>query len=240
MNAGITLSNKHVLVNGCSFSRGPIAWPYHLQKKLNFNLVNLALSAAGNKYIHDSTISELSKRVYDYVFIMWTGLSRNDIQVSDIGVFADAVTSQNQCLANDWADKQVWPVNDQDYVEKNWVFVGLENPCIKRMKFAEYIRHRDIRLEVQQSLLYMITLQAVLKERNIPYTFSFFTDYLKDLQKEKELYSMLDFTNICTDNNIHAIAKSINSYDIDGYHPGVEANQLWAEQLIEFINAKTK
>ena len=29
------LSNKRVLVNGCSFSRGKIAWPYHLQEKLN-------------------------------------------------------------------------------------------------------------------------------------------------------------------------------------------------------------
>jgi hypothetical protein len=85
----------------------------------------------------------------------------------------------------------------------------------------------------------MITLQAVLKERGIPYVFSFFADYSTDLQKEQELYNMLDFSNICTDDNISTIAERINSYDVDGYHPGVEANQAWAQQLIEFINAKT-
>ena len=234
------LSNKRVLVNGCSFSRGPIAWPYCLQKQLNFELVNLALSAAGNKYIHDSTITELSKRSYDYVFIMWSGLQRNDIQVEDIELFSDAVTSRGQVLENDWEDKIVWPINDQDYVEKNWVFVGLDNPCVKRLKFAEYIKYRSSANEIQQSLLYMITLQAFLKEQGVPYVFSFFADYVKDLQTQPELYAMLDFSNICTSDNISVIAKSIKSYDRDGYHPGAEANQEWANCLIEFINAKTE
>lgn len=233
------MQDKNVLVNGCSFSRGPISWPYHLQKKLNFNLVNLALSAAGNKYIHDSTITELSQRKYDHVFIMWSGLQRNDVQVADVAQFDQCVTSAKQVLENDWDDKIVWPVNDQDYVEKDWVFIGLDNPYIQSIKFAEYIKYRNKKNEVHQSLLYMITLQAVLKTLSIPYTFSFFTDYVADL-KQSKLYSMLDFDNICAAENIHTIAKQIKSYDIDGYHPGIEANQLWADKLIEFINAKTK
>ena len=231
------MQDKNILVNGCSFSRGPISWPYHLQKKLNFNLVNLALSAAGNKYIHDSTITELSQRKYDYVFIMWTGLQRNDVQVADITQFDQAVTSATQVLENDWEDKPVWPVNDQDYVEKDWVFIGLDNPYIKLIKFAEYIKYRNKSNEIHQSILYMITLQAVLKEQGIPYTFSFFTDYIDEL-KRSSLYYMLDFANICLTDNITTIAKTINSYEPDGYHPGVEANQLWSNKLIEFINAK--
>jgi hypothetical protein len=233
------VQDKNVLVNGCSFSRGPIAWPYCLQKKLNFNLVNLSLSSAGNKYIHDSTIAELSQRQYDHVFIMWTGLQRNDVQVADIAQFDQCVTSAKQVVENDWDDKVVWPVNDRDYVEKDWVFIGLDNPYIKLIKFAEYIKYRSRANEVHQSLLYMITLQAVLKAQGIPYTFSFFTDYVTDLT-HSPLYTMLDFNNICAADNIHAIAKRINSHDVDGYHPGVEANQLWADKLIEFINAKTK
>lgn len=234
------MQGKNVLVNGCSFSRGPISWPYHLQKELNFNLVNLALSGAGNKYIHDSTISELSRRSYDRVFIMWTGLQRNDIQVEDISQFDECVTSAKQSLENDWPDKTVWPVNDQDYIEKNWVFVGLDNPQIQRIKFAEYIKYRSIENETRQSLMYMITLQAVLKQLGTPYTFSFFTDYVGDLESFTDLYKMLDLSNVCLADNISDIAQRTNSYDVDGYHPGPEANQIWATKLIEFINAKTK
>lgn len=232
------MQGKTVLVNGCSFSCGPISWPYCLQKTLGFDLVNLALSGAGNKYIHDSTISELSKRKYDGVFVMWTGLQRNDIQVSDIELFDQCVTSTSQVLENDWPDKQTWPVNDQDYVEKNWVFVGLDNEYIQRIKFAEYIKYRDSANETYQSLLYMITLQSVLKQLDIPYTFSFFADYVKDLEVFADLYKLLDLSNVCTTDNISNIAQRIGSYDVDGYHPGLEANQEWANKLIEFINAK--
>ena len=240
MNADIMLSNKRVLVNGCSFSRGPISWPYHLQQDFGFDLVNLALSGAGNTYIHNATISELSRRTYDFVFVMWTGLQRNDIQVEDINLFDQCVTSQRQVLLNDWAEKTVWPINDQDYVEKNWVFVGMDNEFIQRIKFSEYIKYRSRDNETYQSLMQMITLQAVLKQLNIPYVFSFFNDYTVELQKHSELYALLDQKNICLDKNISLIARELNSYDVDGYHPGVDANKAWAKQLIEFINAKTE
>ena len=233
------LKNKRVLVNGCSFSRGPISWPYYLQQQVGFDLTNLALSGAGNTYIHNSTISELSHRDYDFVFIMWTGLQRNDIQVADIGKFDQCVTSSSQVRLNDWAEKTVWPINDQDYVEKNWVFVGMDNEYLQKIKFSEYIKYRSYENETYQNLMQMITLQAVLKERNIPYVFSFFTDYVKDLETHADLYKLLDQTNICNTDNIQRIAREIDSYDADGFHPGVEANQAWAQQLIEFINAKT-
>ena len=174
MNVDTMLKNKRVLVNGCSFSRGPISWPYHLQQLLEFDLVNLALSAAGNTYIHNATISELSRRPYDFVFVMWSGLQRNDIQVEDISLFDQCVTSNKQVLLNDWAEKTVWPVNDQDYVEKNWVFVGMDNEYLQRIKFSEYIKYRSSNNETYQSLMHMVTLQAVLKQMNMPYVFSFY------------------------------------------------------------------
>lgn len=240
MSADIMLKNKRVLVNGCSFSRGPISWPYCLQEKIGFDLINLALSGAGNTYIHNSTVSELSRRQYDFVFIMWTGLQRNDVQVEDIGIFDQCVTSQKQVLLNDWAEKIVWPVNDQDYVEKNWVFVGMDNEFIQQIKFSEYIKYRSRDNETYQSLMQMVTLQAVLKQLNIPYVFSFFNTYTAELQKHAELYALLDQTNVCSGQNISTIARELNSYDRDGYHPGVDANDRWAEHLIEFINAKTE
>jgi hypothetical protein len=239
MNVDTTLKNKRVLVNGCSFSRGPISWPYCLQQQVEFDLVNLALSAAGNTYIHNSTISELSHRPYDFVFIMWTGLQRNDIQVRDIGLFDECVTSRKQSLTNDWDGKVVWPVNDQDYVEKNWVFVGMDNEFIQRIKFSEYIKYRSRENETYQSLLQMVTLQAVLKQLNMPYVFSYFKNYTQELEQHQDLYKLLDQSCICRTENITDLAGQLDSYDIDGYHPGVEANQQWATTLINFINAKT-
>ena len=238
MNVDTMLKNKRVLVNGCSFSRGPIAWPYHLQQLIEFDLVNLALSAAGNTYIHNATISELSRRPYDFVFVMWSGLQRNDIQVEDISLFEQCVTSHKQVLLNDWAEKTVWPVNDQDYVEKNWVFVGMDNEHLQRIKFSEYIKYRSSNNETYQSLMHMVTLQAVLKQMNMPYVFSFYNNYVAELKKHQDLYSLLDQTNICQMTNISDIAQELDSYDVDGYHPGTEANSKWAKQLIEFINAK--
>ena len=231
---------NNILVNGCSFSCGPVAWPYYLQQNLDCNLINLAVSAAGNRYIHDSTIRELSKRQYDYVFIMWSGLQRNDIQVDNINIFKEAVNSRNQSGENDWEDKVVYPVNDQDYIEKNWVFAALDNPFLKSAKFCEYIKYRGIDIEVQDSLMYMITLQSVLKQLNIPYVFSFYMNYLETLKKHKELFALLDLNNICLDGNINDIAREINSYREDGFHPGAEANITWANNLTKFINAKTE
>lgn len=241
MNADTTLNNKRVLVNGCSFSRGPIAWPYSLQEKLNFDLVNLAVSSAGNKYIHDTTVAELSKSAYDFVIIMWSGLDRVDIPVEDIKAFDQCnTTSFAQSLKNDWPEKKIHPVNDQDLVEKNWVFVYPSKKLLNDIKFAEFVKYQDHQIHVQQSLIQMISLQAILKQLNVPYIFSFYMDYVDQLKTEKSLCDLLLWENICCTNNLYTISQKINSYDSDGLHPGIEANQQWADTLIEFINAKTK
>jgi hypothetical protein len=63
-------------------------------------------------------------------------------------------------------------------------------------------------------------------------------DYDDQLKKEKSLYDLLDWENICCADNLYTISQQINSYDSDGSHPGITANQQWVNILIEFINAK--
>lgn len=241
MNADTTLNSKRVLVNGCSFSRGPIAWPYYLQEKLDFDLVNLAVSSAGNKYIHDTTVAELARSRYDFVIVMWSGLDRVDIPVEDIQVFDQCnTTSFAQSLKNDWPEKKIYPNNDQDLVEKNWVFVYPSKKLLNDIKFAEFVKYQNHQTHTRQSLINMISLQAVLKQLDIPYVFCFYMDYVDQLKKEKSLCDLLIWENICCTDNLYNISRQIDSYDTDGAHPGVEANQQWANKLIEFINAKTK
>lgn len=225
---------KNVLVNGCSFSRGPGSWPYHLQNRLNFNMVNLAQAAAGNFYIHNTTISEISQRSYDLVIIMWSGLQRVDVQVEDIRLFDQtAYTSYSQSKLNDWPEKIVYPVNDQDYVEKNWVLAaGNTDEYLKSIKFADsHHRHIGRKQAIQQSLIHMISLQSILKQLGILYLFTFFKNYMSDLEKHF-LFRHLDLKNIYADENIEDLARKHNSFAADKQHPGDLVHEMWAN-LIE-------
>jgi hypothetical protein len=227
----------NLLVNGASFSRGPTAWPYHLD---GVNLTNLACAAAGNTYIHDTTISELANRKYDFVAIMWTEPARTDIKVSNINVFnTSTYTSKYQSTKNDWQGKIIYPVNDQDYVEKNWVFgcgyINKESELLKTKLFDQLYRYQSIEQLVEKSLIHMISLQGILKSINIPYLFMYDNDYSGDFQKFSALYNVLDQANIYITNNIYAITKQNNWYDEDKHHPGPEAHKKWAELINPFI-----
>lgn len=230
--------NRNILVNGCSFSRGPGSWPYHLK---NANITNLAQAGAGNTYIHETTIAELAQRSYDLVVIMWTGLPRVDFKVNNIDYFSDSkYTSRYQSLQNDWPEKVIEPVNDQDYVEKNWVFgcghVNNEKAMIKTHMFDWMYHHLDQPEFVYNFLIKAISLQSFLKQMNIPYVFTFFRDYVGQLKQHPALYQLLDQRHIYNEQNIYQITESNNWYDTDGFHPGVQAHQAWATLIDNFID----
>jgi hypothetical protein len=227
----------NVLVNGCSFSRGPTAWPYHLN---HVNVVNLACSGAGNDYIFNSTIAELGQRSYDFVVIMWTQPSRVDFKVNDIEQFSDSpYTSAYQLTCNDWAEKVTYPINDQDYVEKDWVygcgFLNSDPTLLKTKLFDQVYYYQDDPQFNHLTLVKMIAMQNTLKQMNIPYLFTYFRDYVSNLAKIPHLYNMLDQSRIYNKQNIYAITKDNNWYDADGLHPGVNAHKKWAELITPFI-----
>ena len=238
------LNGKTILINGCSFSRGPDSWPYHLQTAYNANLVNLSQAGAGNTYIHESTIEELSKRSYDYVIIMWTEFSRLDYKVENISLFDDSkYTSCYQKTKNDWQGKIIFPTNDQDYVDDNWIYgcgvLNNEKALVNKKIFNSLYRYVGHKQLVYHSLHRMIALQSFLKVQEIPYLFTFHEDYNKDLQIEPDLYKLLDWTNIYNNEDIFELAK--NSNDIDETdHPKTKTYQTWANLIKEFIDAKEK
>jgi len=227
----------NVLVNGCSFSRGPTAWPYHLGCS---DLVNLACAGAGNDYIFNTTVAELSKRSYDFVSVMWTHPARIDIKVNDINQFDQtAYNSFYQSSRNDWAEKIIHPVNDQDYVEKDWAFgCGFLNrdPAMLKTKLFDQIYFHQTNTEFfQMSLIKIIALQNILKQMNIPYLFMYYQDYEHELQKYKSLYAMLDQSQIYNKQNIYTITKDNGWYDSDGAHPSIDAHRAWAEIISPMI-----
>jgi hypothetical protein len=233
---------KNILVNGCSFSRGPESWPYYLAEQLNANVVNLAQSGAGNTYIQESTVEELSQRSYDYVIIMWTGLSRLDCRVADISAFDhSSYTSKYQKTRNDWAEKVVEPINDQDYVPDNWVFscghINNEKAIAESNLFAGMYKHLDYPQFVYHSLQKIIALQSFLKATNNNYLFTFYQDYVGDFQMYPELCRLLDQQQIYIEDNLNNIAKRHNNYASDNLHPGANAHKIWAELIKDHIDA---
>jgi len=226
-----------ILANGCSFSRGPTAWPNHIAQWMSADLVNLAQAGAGNTYISRSTITELQKRSYDLVLIMWTGLERIDIQVEDIDFFDSTIyTSKHQSSRNDWPEKVVWPINDQDYVEKNWVFgcghINSDPFILKSRLFEQQYKHQGFGDHAARSFLDMLCLESYLRSRSVPYAFAFYKNYVADIA---ELVDQLDRSRIYTDTNIFDLTHSLNDWDPDGLHPGPVAQETWARHFHGFL-----
>lgn len=227
-----------MLINGCSFSRGPGSWPYHL----GYDIVNLAQAGAGNTYIHETTVSELACRSYDAVTIMWTGPQRVDLRVENIELFSDSkYTSAYQRTQNDWPEKIVYPINDQDYVEPNWVFgcghVNQESGLTKSRAFDMVYRYQSLKEFNQGLLIKMISLQNTLKQLNIPYLFTFYQPYFDSLT-HYNLFKLLDLDSIYNNTNISDIMRKNNWYDDDGFHPSTQAHQAWAEIIKELWHNK--
>ena len=232
-----------ILVNGCSFSRGPISWPYYLKgltDKTGQSIINLAQAAAGNTYIHDTTMRILEKEKFDLVLIMWTGIHRIDQQIvlTDMNRFETTYSSKYQSSLNDWPEKIVDPFNDQTLVEKNWLFGGgvLNGETSSELNrlFKEAYSTMGDEEFVNQFIVKIIGLQNTLKQLAIPYAFSFYQDYVEQINHS----TLIDWDNCIVNDNISDIAKKLNSYENDGYHPGLEANQKWADCVVEHLKQK--
>ena len=225
----------NILVNGPSVSRGPGSWPYLLQEHYNADLVNLSQSGAGNTYIHETTVAELAQRSYDLVAIMWADQQRLDIKVKNIDHFQDTIyTSKFQKTMNDWPEKIVEPVNDQDYVQDNWVFgcgyINTKDPCLVEL-FDSYYQHTDNDSRYFSSIIKMISLQGVLKNLGIKYVFCGVRT-LPLLDRYKHLYQLLDWNCIINDFTPHHVAYRDNCWEADQIHPGPAAHQEFADHMI--------
>lgn len=229
-----------ILVNGASVSRGPNSWPYELSEQLNANLVNLSQAGAGAQYILYTTLSEIYLREYNLVIIMWPEPTRYDLQVENISDFSTSpYTSEHQSRMNDWPEKVIYPVNDQDFVQKDWAFgIGHVNgdKTLRQMKvFDSIYRYVGVKQFAQRTVNNIILLQNTLKQLNIPYIFTFDNDYT-ELLKETDLYSKIDFTNVITNTYLFSIAARLNDYAEDKLHPGDNAHKEWALILKKYID----
>lgn len=230
----------NILVNGSSVSRGNESWPYYLQEKIGkeCNIVNLAQAGSGNPYIHDSTIDEISRRPYDLVLIQWTYANRFDMRVKDITKFQDtSYTSDYQSRQNDWPGKVIWPVNDQDYVQKNWIFgCGFLNEPgddnLSRVVRGFY-DVTDVDEHVFSKLIKIISLQNTLKVKNIPYVFVPYRP-ITQLARFKNLTDMIDMSNVF-DVSLYKLSTDDDKTFDATKHPLPSIQQAYADHLYKYL-----
>ena len=228
----------NILVNGSSFSRGEHSWPTLVQKHLDCDLVNLSVAGCGNSYIQETTIAELAQRQYDRVIVMWTPFDRVDYKVNNVELFAGTIyNSKYQSEQNDWPSKVLHPVNDQDYVEKDWIFGcgyinGEQDPALCEA-FHGYYKYTDRWTQIYSNLMRVISLQGFLKSIDQPYLFTFARQF-REFPRYEHLYNLLDRDNIY-EVDLQAIVRENNWFDSDGLHPGPDAHRYYAQEIIKLL-----
>ena len=230
-----------ILINGICKSRGPGSWPYFLQEMLNCDLVNLSLSGVGGSYLLETTITELTKRAYHLVIIMWNTPHYTSFKVDDITKYADSKnTSLYQSSVNDWPEKIIEPINDQDYVEKNWI-MGTghkQEPLDSVAKFFS-VYHSAVKYKqtVENDLIRIISLQSYLKYHKQPYLFTY-GETIRQWKQYAHLYNQIDWSNWYLDDTINNIANRDNGRlksEDSALGDTPEGHKIYAELLATHI-----
>jgi hypothetical protein len=208
---------------------------------LDCELVNLSLAGSANSLIHDTTITELSKRQYDLVIIVWPESHHDAVKVKDITKFAGSPnTSLHQSSMNDWPEKQIIPVNDQDYVDKNWILSNAYQHHHDNVAqfFKDYFGAVGTSPLVESNLLKIISVQGFLKSINQPYLFLYGRSFTK-FKKFDNLYRLIDWDNFYTEETLTEIASKNNNelMGSDDKYPNADGHRYYASLIADRIKA---
>lgn len=239
----------NILVSGCSFTQWPeypggpnICWPRFLQEiNPNNQITNVAEAAAGNQYICDSIIRKVLEQRPDHVIVMWSGVSRLDYLTSLEDAAWDA-------LFDSYGFYRRLPGN-----KLGWIFSGgqmgtwFKNPVAHKMFYEMYKVSSELSL-ASINLMEIVKLQNFLKAQNIPYHFMSYVNYWTDqehvspngdfgVMRYKDLAPLInsiDWDRWIFSNNrdgIYELAKEMDSFQADGFHPGDDVQAKWAELI---------
>lgn len=232
-----------LLVNGTCVSRGPLSWPYFLESRLKASMVNLSIAGVGNTYVFETTMRELCRHRYDLVIVTWTDSHHLAVRVDDIHKFSDSKnTSLYQSSVNDWPEKIVEPINDQDHVEKDWI-INVGHLMGMQDSVAQFFQHHQNYVKFAQSLerdlTHVVALQSYLKTNDIPYVFVY-TRNMKRYPRFDYLYDAIDWTKWYLETTIVEIGQIHDGryHSDDGRGANTEGHGLYADLLAEFIETK--
>jgi hypothetical protein len=177
---------------------------------------------------------------------MWSGVSR-----------LDYLTSLEDSAWNELFDSYGF-FRRLDDGKLGWIFSGgqmgtwFKHPVAHKMFYEMYKVSSDYSLATI-NLMEIVKLQNYLQAKGIPFKFMSYVNYwttgkdlspngdfgVLDFPELKYLINEIDFSQwIFADNNckcIYDVAKELNSFEEDGFHPGAVAHQSWAELIKDRI-----
>jgi hypothetical protein len=239
-----------VLISGCSFTQWPeypggpnICWPRYFQEQNpNYSIRNVGEAAAGNQYIADSVVRAVLEQRPDHVMVMWTGVSRLDYLTSVEDPAWDA-------LFDSYGFYRRIPGGNL-----GWIFSGgqmgtwFKHPVAHKMFNEMYKVSSDTSL-AWINLMEIVKTQNFLQAQSIPYHFMSYVNYWTTSPEVSRngdfgvlgnralqpLVDAIDFDRwIFADdqrNGIYELSKQRNSFQPDGFHPGDDVQQEWANLI---------
>ena len=254
---------KNLLVNGCSFTaqvRSPgakdsiVPWADHVAHHFHVpecDYMNWAQGGAGNFYIANSTIDRIEsaglKPNDTLILVMWSGLSRKDIRISQeyFEILQDYNCKNsidgNYYLCSGGAVNSWW-----------------HHPAVKPCFFNVY-RASNWQSLVRDSISYIMHLQNYLESKQFRYKFLSFINYwqadrilpvdqeyvIERVFCQQELQTKIDFSKWIFVNQdkdgLYEYALLLGDVQDDGFHPAARAHESFAKnivipKLVEYFN----
>lgn len=244
----------NILISGCSFTQWPdspggpnICWPRYFQElNPNDHCYSVAEAAAGNQYICDSIIQSVLKDRPDHVLVMWSGVSR-----------LDYLTSVEDPAWNNLFDSYGFyrrlPDGKLGYIFSGGGVGTWNNHPVAQQMFKEMYKVSSELSLGTINLMEMVKLQNFLIAKKIPYHFMSYVNYWSEEERVskngdfgvyrypelKFLIDELDFSRWIFTNDqkdgVFELAKELNSWQDDKFHPGDTAQSAWAKFVTERI-----
>ena len=181
----------------------------------------------------------------DMVLVMWSGVTRLDYLTS----LEDSAWNE---LFDSYGFYRRLPGNKLGYIfSGGQLGTWFKNPVAHKMFYEMYKVSSELSLATI-NLQEIVKLQNFLQNKHIPYRFMSYVNYWTAFDnispngdfgvfKYPELnylineidFSQWIFTN--DKNGIYELAKDLQSFQPDGFHPGDLANQRWAELIMSRI-----